>query len=601
MNAAQLNVKFLQWQDRITAFWRRHARPWLDQNYWIGLGIMMVSAFVLGYWGWMNHFVETGEPRSSHDILYLTLQLFTVESGAVSQAVGWQLDVARFLAPATTVYAAFAALTLVFRDQLQLVRVRLLRDHVVICGLGRRGLLLAEEFLDRGVPVVAIEHDTDSDWIIPCRDQGAIVMYGDACNKDVLRGAGVHRADYVVAVCGEDGINAEIAVTCRDVVKGNRIKPLKCIAQIEDPDLCYLLKGLEFSMAEADSFRLQFFNSHIRGAKLVVDEHPPFDRDCTAIPHLLVIGIGRMGENVVVHAAKMWRNLGLSSMGRLRISLVDRNAADKRKLILLKNPLLEPVCELAAHGLDVQSSEFFAGAFLYNEQSACDVSIVYVCLDSDAKALGAALAVLKHVRGHHVPIVVRTTREGGLSTLFQGSDNGGRNIGALHGFGLLEKTCKLELVLGGTHEILAQAMFREHMTKSCFASWGSGEPIPHSWRNLPEEYKEAYRLRADSIGEMIRHVGCTLETLVEWDADIFVFGPDEEEILAKWLHDRVMAESQQGMIGVPPGFGGMMLDRDVTPVRWERRLEADKTAFREEIRRLPEFLSKIDLQICRLD
>jgi Trk K+ transport system NAD-binding subunit len=589
--------KRYRWLEKMRLIWRLEVRPWLDRHYWAVLGIMSLFAFTLGFWGWMKHFRDLGEPRTYQDVLYLTLQLFTVESGAVSQ-VNWQLDIARFLAPASTLYAAITALALVFRDELQMVRVRMLRDHVVICGLGRRGLLLAENFLDRGIPVVAIERDTDSDWIIPCREQGAIVVYGDAANKDVLSGAGVHRADSIIAVCGEDGINAEIAVNCRELVKNHRKKPLKCVAQIEDPDLCYLLKGLEFAMAEANSFRLQFFNSHIRGAKLVVEEHPPFDCSSPMIPHILVVGIGRMGENVVVQAARMWRNHGLISRGRLRITLIDRKAEDKRKLILLKNPLLEPVCILEAHTLDVQSSEFFAGAFLYDNAGVCDVSIVYVCLDSDSKALAAGLALLKHLRGRNVPIVVRTTREGGLSTLFQGADEGRRSIAALHGFGLLEKTCKLELVLGGTHEILAQAMYEEHIACGCFRN---SKHFPESWRLLSKEYQEAYRLRADSVGEMIRKVGCTLETLVEWDAEVFIFKSDEEEILAKSLHDGVMAESSHGSIQIPPGFGGMKLDTDLTPVKWERRLNSDKEAYREEVRHLPAFLSRIDLQIYRLD
>ena len=203
MNAEKPNHVPNPWLQKIRSFWRHTIRQWLDRHYWAALGVMWGVAFCLGYWGWVKHFRALGEYRTFQDILYLTLQLFTVESGAVTQAVGWQLDMARFLAPATTLYAAIAALTLIFRDQLQMMRVRLLRDHAVICGLGRRGLLLAEEFLARGVPVVAIERDTDSDWIIPCREQGGVVVYGDACNKEVLRGAGAPRADCVIAVCGE--------------------------------------------------------------------------------------------------------------------------------------------------------------------------------------------------------------------------------------------------------------------------------------------------------------------------------------------------------------------------------------------------------------
>jgi hypothetical protein len=226
---------------------------------------------------------------------------------------------------------------------------------------------------------------------------------------------------------------------------------------------------------------------------------------------------------------------------------------------------------------------------------------VYVCLDSDARALAAALAVLKHLRGRNVRIVVRTTREGGLSTLFQGTDEGTRSIAALHGFGLLEKTCRLELVLRGTHEVLAQAMFKEHVACGCFNAWHPAETLPDLWNELSEEYRDAYRLAADGVGEMMRRVRCTLETLVEWDAEVFVFKPHEEEVLAKWLHDRVMEESHSDMVCIPPGFGGMKRDPDMTPVRWERRLEPDKEAYRQEIRRLLALLARVDLQLYRLD
>lgn len=581
--------------------WFKRFRAWAIRYEWQIVGGMWITATVLGYIGFANYYAEIHEEHTVYDFLYLAAQLFVLQSGWVQGNVNWQLQLARFLAPAATVYTAVAGIVALFRDQFQTLVARFVRDHVVICGLGRRGLLLAEDFLSRDIPVVAIERDTDSDWIIPCREQGGIVMIGDATNRDVLRGAGVRRADYVIAVCGEDGVNAEIAVNCRDLVKDSRERPLKCVAQIEDPDLCYLLKGLEFAMAKAGSFRLQFFNSHTRGAKLVLEEYPPFDPCSSHIPHILIIGIGRMGENVAVRAARMWRNHGLSSRGRLRITLIDRFAKDKRNLILLKNPLLGPVCDLKAYTLDVKSSEFFAGEFLYDEAGACDVSIVYVCLDSDSKALAAALAILKHLHGRNVPIVVRTTREGGLSALFQGTRAGKRSIPALHGFGLLEKTCKLDLVLGGTHEILAQAMFKEHLARDCFNSSVSGVSIPDSWPLLSEGYQEAYRMRADGVGEMIRQVGCTLETLAEWDSKIHVFEPEEEEFLARWLHDLVFSENHGRTAPIPPGFGGMKLIPDSTAVRWDQRLESDKEAYIEEIRRLPMFLFHVDLEIHKID
>lgn len=592
---------FGPWNEWFRNLWRQRMKPWLDRNYWIIMGLMWGSAFGLGYWGWLQHFQELGEKRTCWDMLYLTLQLFTVESGSVFEAVPWQLDIARFLAPTTTLYTALAALTLIFRDQLQTFRIRLLQGHVVICGLGRRGFLLAQAFLERRIPVVVVERDTGNDWLNACRDQGAIIVYGDASDENVLCTAGVQRADCVIAVCGEDGTNAEIAVDCRNLVRHRHGRPLKCVAQIEDPELCHLLRGLELAMIDPHLFRLEFFNSHIRGAKLVLEEYPPFKHWFGDLPHLLIIGIGRMGENLAVHAAKLWRKQRDSHQGRLKITLIDRNATDKKKLILLKNPLLEDVCELTAFDLDVKSAEFVAGAFLLNGQGNCSVNIVYICLDDDARALAAALAIFKHVRGQNVPIIVRTSRQGGLGILFQQAEQGRQCLGALHAFGLLEKTCTPELVLGGTHEILAKTMYEKHVANGCFNQIFLTEPLSGSWHGLSKEYQNAYRRRADYVVDMIRAVNCTLETLTEWEAEEFSFTAEEEDLLAHRLHDAVISEQKENVVRIPPGFGGIPLSLPHSAaIPWERQSQQVRDWYKAEIRHLPAFLAHIDFQIYRL-
>ena len=52
----------------------------------------MVAAALLGYVGFAWYFSGLGEPRSPWDILYLTLQLFTLESGAVPGTKNWALE-----------------------------------------------------------------------------------------------------------------------------------------------------------------------------------------------------------------------------------------------------------------------------------------------------------------------------------------------------------------------------------------------------------------------------------------------------------------------------------------------------------------------------
>ena len=129
---------------RLGRLWRKH-RLLVIGGLWLVVGS-------LGFWGFARHYAALDQSRSPGDLLYLTIQLFVLESGAVEGPVGWQLEVARFLAPAVAAYTAVLALALLFYERFQLFRLRYARGHVVICGLGQKGLLLARGFRERVAP-----------------------------------------------------------------------------------------------------------------------------------------------------------------------------------------------------------------------------------------------------------------------------------------------------------------------------------------------------------------------------------------------------------------------------------------------------------------
>src|SRR3990170_3349443 len=189
----------------------------LRRHEWFVVGAMGAVGLVLGYVGFARHATIHGQQLSFWDLVYLVLQLIPLNSGAVAGPVPWQLIVARLLVPAVAGYAAVSALTAVFSDQVLRLRLRFLRRHLVICGLGRMGALLAERFTERGTRVVVIEREGRNPHIEASREAGAWVITGDATLRETLRAAGVQQARYLIAVCGDDGVNAEVAVTAREL------------------------------------------------------------------------------------------------------------------------------------------------------------------------------------------------------------------------------------------------------------------------------------------------------------------------------------------------------------------------------------------------
>lgn len=581
--------------------WRETVSPWLQTHRWTVVGVMWFLALSLGYVGFSKYMISLGANRSYLDVFYMTLQLFTMESGSVPGRVNWELEAARLLAPATTLYTVWQAVAVIFHEQLQRLRVRFYSDHVVICGLGRRGVLLARAFRERGKRVVAIEQDYENDRIEQCRRHGAVVLVGNACDSSVLREARVHVARHVIALCSDDGINAEIAVDTRKLVQGRQGQPLTCIVQIIDARLLDLLKGQEVEMSEAESFRLEFFNIYERGAHTILTECPPFTDKTSTIPHVLVVGIGRMGQALVTHMARRWRSRHRAGGGRIRVTMIDREANDKVEYLKIEFPLLEKVCDLRACHMDVNSPRFHRGDFLAASEDGPAVSTVYICLDNDSRAMAAALTIVKRTRSRSVPVIVRLSHEGGLAALFKDVNQTNEGLGMLRPFGLLERTCTPEQVLGGTHETLARATHQEYLLLEHVANDPSNRKrLAVPWPELPIDLKDAFRRHADHVCHKIMAAGCTLQPLTNWDAELFEFSPEQVELLAGMEHDHHMQEALYTGGAYFPANGHLETGETPVSMTWDERPEHVKEAYRDVIRRLPAFLAKVDFQISRL-
>jgi len=583
------------------SLWKKLNR-WLQDYKWPLIGFMWVVAIVLGYVGFSKHFSAIGETRSHWDTFYLTLQLFTLESGSVSGPVGWELQMARLLAPAMAVYTAIQALAIILHEQLQLFRVRFLKNHIVICGLGRKGLLLSEGFRERGERVMVIEQDEDNGMLGRCREHGAIILIGNAANPGLLRRARVHKAKYLISVCGNDGTNAEVAVHARELVWDRKGKALSCLVHIFDLQLCNLLREREIGMGKLDAFRLGFFNVFESGARVLLEEYPPFSKmaeEHGSRAHIVVVGVGRMGESLVVNAARNWWGRDNTSGERLRITLIDKEAERKKESLYLRYSQLERVCELVPGQMDVKSSEFERAEFLFDQHGRCDVTTVYVCLDDDSNALGAALMLCQRVRALEIPIVVRMIHDAGLAILLRGEKDKRNSFVSVHAFGLLDRTCTPDLIFGCTYEILARAIHADYVRnerEKGFTPETNPSMVP--WEELPETLKESNRGQAEHIRVKLEAIGCDIATTTDWDVPLFQFSPEEVELMAEMEHERFVEERlRQGFT-----YGSTKdLEKKIIPtlVPWDQLPDEEKNKDRDSVRSLSAFLARARFQIYR--
>ena len=88
-----------------------------------------------------------------------------------------------------------------------------LRDHFIICGYGRVGRRVAEEFRAADVPYVVLDFHEDA--IASAQEDGVLLVEGDATRDENLRKAGLERARGLAAVSDSDADNLFVVLSAR--------------------------------------------------------------------------------------------------------------------------------------------------------------------------------------------------------------------------------------------------------------------------------------------------------------------------------------------------------------------------------------------------
>lgn len=194
------------------------ARPFRNLAAAVGSVVAVAAAAVLGYMnaGW-----------SFEDALYMvTLTIFTVGYGEVRPVDTTYLHVVTM---ATMVFGCTGVIivtgTLVqalTQSQLEhFFGKRVERDidrldgHVIICGFGRIGFMLASELAAAGETFVVIERDDAR--CQEARDLGYLCRHADATDEDVLRAMHVERAKVLATVLPDDAANVFITLSARSL------------------------------------------------------------------------------------------------------------------------------------------------------------------------------------------------------------------------------------------------------------------------------------------------------------------------------------------------------------------------------------------------
>ena len=91
------------------------------------------------------------------------------------------------------------------------------KDHCIVCGSGRQGSVVADEFVRTGHPFVIVEGRPQRVERLHEKYPDVPVIQGDATDDEVLMKAGIERASSLVCCLSEDRDNLLLVVTAKQI------------------------------------------------------------------------------------------------------------------------------------------------------------------------------------------------------------------------------------------------------------------------------------------------------------------------------------------------------------------------------------------------
>lgn len=312
--------------------------------------------------------------------LYSTARLFVFEYDQPHFPQTWPLVVIHFAAPVISLSAVWTAVSRLFHLTPAL-RMRWHRDHVVVCGVGHTGKLIAATLKADGVPVVGVDISEDEeleDWAM---EHKIPLVQGTFHSGATLERAGARRARSLLFASGDDLGNLEGAVAAYDWLHSNK-KPHRIIWTHVANERLAATAGA--AVRTRGTVALRFFDTYRIAATAVVANH--FGAEVRrGLRRVTIIGFGKFGRDLF---DVLVRDLRPDEEISLRV--VDRRDVDNQVSRLAEELSLRGGVEFVRANID----EFEL------EDESDDAFLL--CTDDDMGNLTAAMRLAAKVTTTHI-------------------------------------------------------------------------------------------------------------------------------------------------------------------------------------------------------
>jgi len=507
----------------------------------IGLVIFIwLLAFSYGVWGYF--LLDSQHSESISNYIYHSLQLFALDGDWGNDVtLPWQHEIARFLAPfvtiVTLVLAVLTGLHIQIKNKLAL---RWYKNHIVVCGIGKKGLIIVQSLLAEGYRVIVIENDASSSNITLCRKQGACVVIDSATKQQVLKRVRLSKAKALFAVCDTTAKNIEIAL----IVQGlDECSDLVAYIHASDTNLSEYLERYGRLREISSAFDLRFFNVFESSARVLFNSFP-IERYTVLFgvsrPHLVIFGFNEMEQHIVLEAIRRCHYIG---QDYLKITIIGTELEQYKNIFFSQYPQVHQVCDFnfidqpfgRCSGISTQDELIKLGE--------TDIPTGYFICEKDP-ALGATEALYLHevtqqVIKRNAPIFVYMPSHSGLLKLLESNSGEPEVPDNIFSFGQLEKVLSLDALMNDVLDEVGKTLHQGYLDIRKKSSDFGTKPADVKWEYLSNHFKSVNRQAGDHVSVKLNSLNSSF-SLDKKRARV-KYNSEEIEKLAEAEHRRWMS------------------------------------------------------------
>jgi len=348
-------------------------------GFWAGAISLVIGVGII-------YFPQEFNDKSIWETLYYTLRLFIFEHDHAYFPTKIPLILIYFIAPLITL-SGIGTVVSYLLSLSPFLKIRWMKDHIIVCGMGRTGRLFAAALKSHKIPVVGIDlssHRDFDDW----RDLHNIsILAGDFHSETLLKKAGIQRARSVIYASGDDLVNLEGALSAYGMIDKNLTSPRLIWTQITDEQMADTAR---FFLRTTGNIGIRIFDTYRIAAGKMIEKH--FNQASrNGIREIDIMGFGKFGRDLT----------------EVLIRDLDAEKPLKIRVIDVKN------CESDVMALAAKLD--YAGHVSFEQANIRDLPALYhkgkasfICTDDDLKNLTAAMSLARSYDTNH--IYVRMSR-----------------------------------------------------------------------------------------------------------------------------------------------------------------------------------------------